>query len=303
MIQTRAVTTAIEAQGYSIKIVSVTTRGDADATSSLSSIGGDGVFIKELESALLERRADVAVHSMKDLPTDMRPELTIGAVLQREDARDVLISRGNAYVNLSALPAGAIVGTSSIRRRAIVLMARPDARPRELRGNVDTRVRKVLDGQYDAAIVALAGMKRIGLLDAVGGGAPIPVDVMVPAVGQGAICAQCRADDDATREILAPLDDAASALETAMERAVLRRMGGGCLVPIGANASVREGSFTLVAVIVAADGASVVRQSASGRLSTEVAATAVAERMADDMLAAGGRELVDGFTSAIARES
>jgi hydroxymethylbilane synthase len=240
---------------------------------------------------------------MKDLPTDMRPELTIGAVLAREDARDVLISRGNEYSGLSALPAGAVVGTSSIRRRAIVLMTRPDVRPRELRGNVDTRVRKVLEGQYDAAILALAGMKRIGLLDAVGGGAPIPVDQMVPAVGQGAICAQCRADDAATREILAPLDDAASALETAMERAVLRRMGGGCLVPIGAHASVREGSFTLAAVIVAADGSSVVRQSASGRVSTEVAATAIAERMADDMLAAGGRELVDGFTSAIARES
>lgn len=136
MIQTRAVTTAIEAQGYAVEIVSVSTRGDREATASLSSIGGDGIFVKELESALLERRADVAVHSMKDLPTEMLPELSIGAVLAREDARDVLISRDNAYAGLSALPPGAVVGTSSLRRRAIVLLMRPDVRPRELRGNV-----------------------------------------------------------------------------------------------------------------------------------------------------------------------
>lgn len=164
-------------------------------------------------------------------------------------------------------------------------------------------MRKVLDGQYDAAILALAGMKRIGLLDAVGGGAPLPVGQMVPAAGQGAVCAQCRTDDAATRDILAPLDDAASGLETSMERAVLRCLGGGCLVPIGAYASVREGSFELDAVILAADGTSVVRQSARGSLSSGVSPIAVAERMAGDMLEAGGRELVDAFRSAIARKS
>jgi len=303
MIQTRAVAAAIEAQGCAAEIVSVTTRGDRDATHSIASIGTDGVFVKELESALLERRADVAVHSMKDLPTDMSPRLRIGAVLPREDARDVLISRSNAYGDLRALPPGAVVGTSSIRRRAIVLLMRPDARPRELRGNVDTRVRKVLDGQYDAAILALAGMKRLGLLDAVGGGSPIPLDEMVPAVGQGAVCAQCRDDDTAVVEILASFDDAASALETRLERAVLRRMGGGCLVPIGAHASVRDGSFALDAIIASADGASVVKRRLRGAFSTEAAATELAERVADEMLDAGGRELVETFTSAVARQS
>ena len=303
MIQTRLVTSAIEAQGHAVEIVSVSTRGDRDAVRAIAAIGSDGVFVKELEHALVDGRADVAVHSMKDLPTDVAAGLTIGAVLAREDARDALISAGNAYPSLAALPSGAVVGTSSLRRRAIVCEARPDVQAREMRGNVDTRVRKVLGGEYDAAVLAFAGLKRLGLLDAVWGGAPLPVDEMVPAVGQGAVCAQCRADDAATLAVLAPLDDARAALETSMERALLRRMGGGCLVPIGAHARVLDGSYALYAVVAAPDGSSAVRRTVQGRLGPGVEATAVAERVADEMLAAGGRELVDAFRAALARES
>ena len=302
-IQARAVAERIVARGATVEIIAVTTRGDLALDRSLAAIGGDGVFVKELEAALLDGRADVAVHSMKDLPTETTVGLCIGAVLEREDPRDVLISRDNAFANLAALPRGAIVGTSSVRRKAMLLSARPDACPRDIRGNVDTRVRKVLDGEYDAAILALAGMKRIGLLDAVGGGAPIPTDQMIPAVGQGAICAQCRTGDSATRSLLATIDHAPTALETAMERAVLARMGGGCVVPIGAHAVVRNGRFTLDVAVAASDGASVVRKSTSGDASPEVAAVAAAERVADELLAAGGRELIESFRAAIARES
>src|SRR5207302_5241251 len=145
MIQTRIVADAIEANGCRVEVVPVTTTGDSAQDKSLWSIGGDGVFVKELQNALLDERADVAVHSMKDLPTDMPSALRIGAVLEREDPRDVLISIDNAFGSLSALPPGAVVGTSSLRRRALLLLTRSDLRPKELRGNVDTRVRKVLD--------------------------------------------------------------------------------------------------------------------------------------------------------------
>lgn len=302
MIQTRAVAEGIIAQGHPVEIVRITTSGDRAQNKSLASIGGDGVFVKELEAALMDRHADVAVHSMKDLPTVMLPALCIAAVLEREDARDVLISRDNVFADLADLPREAVVGTSSLRRKAMLLAVRPDARARDMRGNVDTRVRKVLEGDYDAAILALAGMKRIGLLDSVGGGSPLPFAQMMPAAGQGAVCAQCLTEDAATRAILAPLTHKPSALETLMERALLARLGGGCLVPIGAHAAVRDGRYTLEAVIAATDGSSIVRKSATGAATTEVAAVAAAERMADEMLAAGGRELVDAFRSAIARE-
>lgn len=292
----------IRAQGVDAEILGVSTRGDRESTQSLAAIGGDGIFVKELQTALLDGRADVAVHSMKDLPTDLPVELQAGAVLEREDARDVLVSRGNAYANLAALPPGALVGTSSLRRRAMVAAARPDVCVRDLRGNVDTRVRKVLQGEYAAAVLALAGVKRIGLLASIGGGSPIDLHEMVPAAGQGAIYAQCRRDDLQVLAALAPLNHPSTALATAMERSALRRMGGGCLVPIGAFAEIRDEQWLFDAVIASVDGSVTVRRSQRGKLSGEGEAIAAAQSLADEMLDAGGRELIEEFRNAIARE-
>ena len=301
MAQARLVINAIQAQGLQADIVAVSTRGDRQPERSIAAIGGDGVFVKELQAALLEDRADVAVHSMKDLPTDLPAELCAGAILAREDARDALISPGDTYRTLAELPARATLGTSSLRRKAMVAIARPDVSVRDLRGNVDTRVRKVLAGECAAAIVAFAGLKRIGPLESVGCGSPLTVEEMVPAVGQGAVYAQCRTADAATRAVLAPLHHQPTALATAMERALLRRMGGGCLVPIGAHAETVDHEWRLDAIVAAVDGSAFVRRAARGTASSEAQAIHAAEALADEMLSAGGRELIDGFRSAIAR--
>ena len=303
LIQARAVAQPLEVQGRHVEIIAVSTRGDRDTDRSLVAIGGDGVFVKELEQMLLDDRADVAVHSMKDLPTDTPPALRNAAVLEREDPRDALISAGNEFAGLAALPSGAVVGSSSLRRKALALAARPDVEVRDIRGNVETRVRKVLEGGFDAAVLALAGLKRAGLLDSVGGGVPLPLDVMTPAAGQGAICAQCRADDGEMLSALKTLDHAPTALEVTIERAYLRRMGGGCLVPIGVSASVRDRAYTIEAVVAAVDGSAVLRRSAYGTAPDEVSAVAAAERLADEMLGAGGRALVDAFRSMTARST
>jgi hydroxymethylbilane synthase len=303
LIQARAVATRLEALGHKTETVTVTTRGDRVTDRSLVQIGGDGVFVKELESTLLDGRADIAVHSMKDLPTDTPPELRNAAVLEREDPRDVLISRDNMFRGLDALPPAAVVGTSSLRRQALVLATRADVDVRDIRGNVDTRVRKVLEGEFDAAILALAGLRRAGLLETVGGGTPLAIDVMTPPAGQGAICAQCRADDAETLSMLRKIDHAQTALEVTIERAFLRRMGGGCLVPIGVNAAVRGAEYAVVAVVAATDGSACVRRSAPYAAADEESAVAAAELLADEMLASGGRELVDKFRSTVVKST
>ena len=295
MAQARIVTQGLEAAGHSTEIVGITTRGDRLRDRSIASIGGDGVFVKELMASLMDGRADVAVHSMKDLPTDLPDELCAGAILEREDARDVLVSRANAYPALAALPHGAVVGTSSLRRKALLAIARPDAASRDLRGNVDTRIRKVLDGGYDAAILALAGLKRIGLLASVGGGSPLSFEEMLPATGQGAIYAQCRGDDREARAALAPLNHPPTALATAMERAVLKRLGGGCLVPVGIHAQVDETAWRIDALIAAADGKAWVRRGAHGKRASDAEAILAAQSVADELLASGGRALVEQF--------
>lgn len=273
----------------------MTTRGDRLKDQSITQIGGDGVFVKELMSALLDGRADIAVHSMKDLPTELPEQLRCGAVPEREDARDVLLSVENKYHTVEALPKRAVVGTSSLRRAAQLRARRTDLQIRELRGNVDTRVRKLLAGEYDAIVLALAGVKRIGLLETLGGGSPLSVDEMVPAVAQGALYVQCRADDESTRKLIAPLNHPPSALATAMERAFLRRMGGGCLVPIGAHATIDGAGWRLVACVAGTDGTRLLRRSWRGRLEDEAKALADAEALAAEMLDAGAREVIAPF--------
>ena len=251
------------------EIIPLTTTGDVQVDRSLTAIGGDGVFVKELFAALLDGRADVAVHSLKDLPTSLPPELCAGVVPLREDASDVLISRENEYTSIDALPHRAVVGTSSLRRAAQLRLRRPDLRIVPLRGNVDTRLSKVRKGECNAAVLALAGLRRVDLLQAVGGGSPLSPDVMVPAVGQGALFVQCRSGDEPVRRLVATIDHAPSALATRMERTFLAALGGGCVAPVGAHVESSGDDCRLWAIVAATDGTRALRRSGSGSTQTQ----------------------------------
>jgi hydroxymethylbilane synthase len=270
-------------------LVEITTKGDALRDRSIAAMGSDGVFVKELENALLDDRADIAVHSLKDVPTEASAGLETSITLERGDARDALITRQNRFPTIESLPRGAIVGTSSLRRRAQLLGSRPDLEVRELRGNVDTRVRAVLDGRYDAAVLAVAGMDRIGILKEVDGGAPLDPSAFVPAPGQGAICIQYRTGDDRIANLLAPVQHAPTAASTTMERTFLRQMGGGCLAPIGAFATVIGDRATLCAFVGSPNGEVSLRRT----IACDAAdALQRATTTADEMLDAGGRAIL-----------
>ena len=270
-------------------LVEITTKGDAVRDRSIAAIGGDGVFVKELEYALLENRADIAVHSLKDLPTEASAGVDSSIIVERGDARDALITRQNRFPAIDSLPRGAVVGTSSLRRRAQLLGSRPDLEIRELRGNVDTRVRAVLDGCFDAAVLAVAGIERIGLLKEVDGGAPLDPSAFVPAPGQGAICIQHRSGDDRIANLIGPLQHAPTAAATAMERTFLRRMGGGCLAPIGAFACIADGRATLSAFVGSPSGEVSLRRTITCDASD---AQVCVVTTADEMLDAGGRAIL-----------
>jgi len=272
--------------------IKVSTRGDKDQDRSLASIGGDGVFVKELESALLANHADIAVHSMKDMPTELPAGVRAGVVPMRGDARDVLLSRDNIHKTISSLPNNAVVGTSSLRRAAQIHARKPQVEIKECRGNIDTRIRKLLDGQYDAIVIALAGAQRLGLPAEVGEGSPIPLEEMVPAVGQGALFVQYRESDAAMRELLSPLNEPLSAMGVAIERAFLMRMGGGCAVPVGANASVFGDRWLFHAFAGSVDGKHAMRRDAEGIARDEADATAAVEDIADEMLESGARAVL-----------
>jgi len=293
LLQTHIVTDALRAHGVECELVTISTTGDRVQDRSLAAIGGDGVFVKELEYALLDGRADVAVHSMKDVPSDLLAGAQAGAILERGDPRDVLLSKDRAHAGLHALPRGAKVGTSSLRRRAQLAAARDDLEIVDMRGNVDTRIRKLLQGEYDAIVLAYAGVLRLNAHAAAA--TPLAAREVVPAVGQGALFAQCRTSDEETRAALAPLQHAPSALAVTMERAFLKRMGGGCLVPIGAYLELCNGAWRFDAFVGSADGSRVMRRSQVGRAVNAAEAIAVVEQIADEMLAAGAREIVAGF--------
>ena len=270
-------------------LVEITTKGDAVRDRSIAAIGGDGVFVKELELALLEHRADIAVHSLKDIPTETHAGVDAGVTLERADARDALISRDNRFAGIETLPPGAVVGTSSLRRRAQLLAKRADLDVRDLRGNVDTRVRAVLDGRFDAAVLAVAGMERIDLLASVAGSTPLDPTVFVPAPGQGALFVQCREGDARVAALLSPLEHPPTATATAMERTFLRRMGGGCLAPIGAHASVSAGRAAMSAFVGSPRGDVWLRRTVD---CDAAESQSCAESVAEEMLAAGGREIL-----------
>lgn len=270
-----------------VEIKVIKTSGDASAKP-LSIIGGKGVFTKELEDALISGAIDIAVHSLKDLPTIVPDGLLIAAVCRREDARDALVlpSTGSAS-GLKEVNAGLVIGTSSPRRLAQLKHSRPDLVVKDLRGNVDTRLRKLDEGQYGALILACAGLRRLGLEKRIT--AALPTDEMLPAVGQGALAIEVRADDVDAIANCEKLNDAATEAATDAERALLRRLGGGCQLPIAAHAMVDNQSLTLDGLVAAVDGSKIVRASISGHLRE---AEKIGHRLAEELLASGASELL-----------
>lgn len=267
-----------------------TTRGDKVLDKSLPEIGGKGLFTFELEQALLDGRVQAAVHSLKDLPTEDPAGLMIGVIPQRADARDALVCpRGDT---LATLPEGARVGTSSLRRQAQLLAHRPDLRVESVRGNVDTRLRKVQEGQYDAIILAAAGLIRLGLANEIS--EYLPFEIMLPAPGQGALAVQCRKDDEQTQRYLAALDHPATRLAVMAERTFLSALGGGCSLPVGAFAEVTDHKIHLQGLVAAPDGTGVIRLHADGRDPLELG-----RLLARRAIQQGAADLLRGVTSPV----
>lgn len=256
---------ALAAPG-AVEIVTIRTTGDVIQDRPLSEAGGKGLFVKEIEEALLQGRIDAAIHSMKDMPTTQPPGLAISAFLPREDARDVLIAGDIARID--ALPHGAIVGTSALRRKALLLHRRPDLRIVTLRGNVDTRLAKRADGTVQATILALAGLKRLGRT---GVGTAIPEAEMLPAVGQGAVCIEARDGDARTRGWLAAIDHEATAVCVRAEHAMLAVLDGSCRTPIAGHAILTGGEILLRGLIARPDGSQVIATERRGPIAEAAA--------------------------------
>ncbi len=284
-VQAEGVRAALAARhpGLTVELVFVRTTGDR-VTGPLAAAGGKGLFVKEIEEALLDGRIDAGVHSMKDVPARLAAGLVIGAVPERADARDVLIGGDGG---LAGLPPGARIGTASPRRRAQLLAHRPDLVVVLLRGNVDTRLRKWRAGEVDALLLAAAGLARLGISEPAA--QPLPVDEFLPAVGQGALALECRADDGATRALLAAVDQPAAATAVAAERAFLAAVGGDCNSAIAAHATLAGGRLTLRALVTDPDG----RRRLEERDTAPAAdAEALGRTVATRLLAAGAAALM-----------
>lgn len=251
----------LQARGVGTRIEIIKTTGDKITDVALAKVGASaglkGVFTKEIEEALLDGQIDLAVHSLKDLPADLDERLALGAIPERADSRDALAGK-----TLAELPPGAKVGTSSLRRAAQLRHLRPDLLVENIRGNIDTRLRKLDEGLYDAILLAAAGLHRMGWQDRIA--ETLEPQVMAPAIGQGALGIEIRAGDEATREILKPLNHADTAIATSAERALLRALGGGCQVPLGAHTQLDDGRLLLGAVVVSPDGKTLVRATVEG---------------------------------------
>ena len=264
----------------------VRTEGDRRPQASLSAIGGQGVFVKELEATLLGREVDLAVHSLKDVPIDLTPGLTLAAIVERGDPRDALVTRDGA--TLATLPAGARVGTGSARRAVQLRALRPELEPVDIRGNVDTRVRKVDEGEVDAAVLAVAGLERLGLLERAA--ELFSADAMLPAVGQGALAVEVRADDTELLDLLLAIDHRETRLACEAERAFLARLGGGCRLPFGALAVVDGETIRARGFISDMEGANSFRAEVSGPAAD---AESVGVRLAEALLAQGAAAFVE----------
>jgi hydroxymethylbilane synthase len=250
----------LQGRGHAVEIEIIKTTGDKITDVPLAKVGTKGMFTKEIEEALVENRIDLAVHSLKDLPTELATDFEIAAITARENPRDVFCSV--KFARVDKLPQRANVGTSSLRRQAQLMALRPDLQISALRGNVDTRLRKLEAGDYDAIILAAAGLNRLGRTKLVR--QVIPVEVMTPAAGQGALAIEIRNGDNVTRALVAFLDDAAARTTTTCERALLNTLGGGCQVPIGAFAEVDGGCIRLHGLVAHPDGTKVLRERGVG---------------------------------------
>ncbi|MBH0048114.1 hydroxymethylbilane synthase [Pseudoalteromonas sp. NZS11_1] len=245
-----------------VELVPMSTQGDIILDTPLAKIGGKGLFVKELEQAMLDGRADIAVHSMKDVPVEFPEGLELYTICEREDPRDAFVS--NNFANLSELPQGAIVGTSSLRRQCQIKALRPDLDIRDLRGNVNTRLGKLDDGQYDAIILAAAGLIRLEMESRIAD--YIEPEVSLPANGQGAVGIECRIDDEVTKALLAPLEHTQTRIRVNAERSMNRYLEGGCQVPIGAYALVDGEQVHLRGLVGAVDGSEILRDEVTGHV-------------------------------------
>lgn len=273
--------------GMEVELNVIVTTGDRIQDKALSKIGGKGLFLKELEEAMLRGEAQIAVHSLKDVPTVMPDGLLLAAITEREDCRDALLSE--KYANIDALPNGATVGTSSLRRRMQIEKLRPDLIIKDLRGNVDTRIRKLKEGEFDAIILAAAGINRLSLLDAVKHVYPISLEEMVPSMGQGALGIEA-VNDAEVLKIVARLEDEYSRIETTIERSFVDELEGGCQVPIGVNASVLEdGSVSIKAVLGLPDGTEMLSDS---KITSKKDYQNIGREMAAEFISRGAKELL-----------
>lgn len=263
----------------------IVTKGDRILDVPLAHIGGKGLFTKEIEEDLLDGTIDLAVHSLKDMPTVLPEGLCLTAITERANVGDAFVS--NKYDSFEELPLGAVVGTSSLRRKAQLLAKRPDLEIRDLRGNVDTRLRKLDEGLYDAIILAAAGLERLGHGDRIS--SLIPADVCLPAVGQGALAIEARTEDKEVRDMLSFLNDLTTKQATDAERAFLGLLEGGCQVPIGVHADVEGENIRIEAIIAALDGSTILRDTINGKADDAVS---LGQQLGKKMLAAGGQEIL-----------
>lgn len=263
----------------------IVTKGDRILDVPLAQIGGKGLFTKEIEEDLLDGTVDLAVHSLKDMPTVLPEGLCLTAITERANVGDAFVS--NKYGSFEELPLGAVVGTSSLRRKAQLLAKRPDLEIRDLRGNVDTRLRKLDEGLYDAIILAAAGLERLGHGDRIS--SLIPADVCLPAVGQGALAIEARTEDKEVRDMLSFLNDLTTKQATDAERAFLGLLEGGCQVPIGVHADVEGENIRIEAIIAALDGSTILRDTIIGKADDAVS---LGQQLGKKMLAAGGQEIL-----------
>ncbi|OQY50760.1 MAG: hydroxymethylbilane synthase [Candidatus Parabeggiatoa sp. nov. 2] len=271
-----------------IEIVEITTKGDKILDTPLAKIGGKGLFVKELENCLLEGRADIAVHSMKDVPIELPKGLTLPIIMRREDPYDAFVS--NHYPNLAALPKEAIVGTSSLRRQSQLLALRPDLQIRSLRGNVGTRLNKLDNGDYDAIVLAAAGLKRLGMAERIR--EVLKPDIILPAIGQGAIGIECRQNDAQTLELISVLNDTPTQQRIIAERALNERLGGGCQVPIGGFAQIDEDGLHLQGLVGDIQGKQVIRHTIHGPIDL---GDQLGKQLGNELLAQGADKLLQNL--------
>ncbi len=272
--------------GLQVELLTMSTQGDRILDSPLAKIGGKGLFVKELEQGMLEDRADIAVHSMKDVPAELPEGLCIGAILEREDPQDAFVS--NEFAAVDALPDAARVGTSSLRRQCQLRARRPDLQILDLRGNVGTRLGKLDAGDYDAIVLACAGLKRLGMAARIT--SALAPELMLPAIAQGVIGIECRCDDEWVKALIAPLNHEETLQRTTAERAMNATLAGGCQAPVAGYSVISANAIELRGLVGRADGSEIIHGDISGPVQQ---AAALGKQLADDLLSRGARPILD----------